>query len=322
VRKPVVVWLILSLIWGSTWLFIKVGLEDLEPFTFAAFRFLVAILALLPVVIVRRVQLPQDAADWWLMIVSGLLTFTVTYGLVFWGEQHISSGLAALLFGTFPLFGLLIAHVNLPSERMTLTKVLGVVLGIGGIGLVFSNELSVTGTVALWGSIAIVVAAACSAYADVLIKLRGGHLDSSLLTLVQMIAGVIPLILIGTVVEGDPRDFTWTPLAVFSIFYLGVIGSALAFVLFYWLIKHMEVTKTMLLTLVTPLVAVSLGVVLLDEPLTWRTTAGGTAILAGLALTVWQGTVELRNRAAFLFAKKPRAVQPSDGPRDTASGEG
>ncbi|KPJ87969.1 MAG: hypothetical protein AMS18_13970 [Gemmatimonas sp. SG8_17] len=308
-RKPVVVWLILSLIWGSTWLFIKVGLEDLEPFTFAAFRFMVAVLALLPVVIVRRVQLPRDAADWWLMIVTGFLTFTVTYGLVFWAEQHISSGLAALLFGTFPLFGLLIAHLHLPSERMTLTKVLGVVLGIGGIGLVFSNELAVTGTVALWGCIAIVAAAACSAYADVLIKLRGGHLDSSLLTLVQMIAGLIPLILIGTALEGDPRNFTWTPLAVFSIFYLGVIGSALAFVLFYWLIKHMEVTKTMLLTLVTPLVAVSLGVVLLDEPLTWRTTAGGTAILAGLALTVWQGTAELRKRAAFWLTKKPRAVQ-------------
>ena len=306
--KPILVWVILSLIWGSTWLFIKIGLDDLEPFTFAAFRFAVAILALLPVVIARRVQLPRKAPDWCLMIVSGLLTFTVTYGLVFWGEQYISSGLAALLFGTFPLFGLLIAHLYLPSEQMTLTKVLGVVLGIGGIALVFSNELAVTGTLALWGSIAIVVAAACSAYADVLIKLRGGHLDSSLLTLVQMIAGLIPLILIGAGMEGDPRLFAWTPLAVFSILYLGVIGSALAFVLFYWLIKHMAVTKTMLLTLVTPLVAVSLGVVLLDEPLTWRTATGGTAIIAGLALTVWQGTAELKNRAAFLFTKKPRAV--------------
>ncbi len=305
--KPALVWLILSLIWGSTWLFIKVGLEDLEPFTFAAFRFTVAILALLPVVIVRRVQLPRDATDWWLMIVSGLLTFAAAYGLVFWGEQYISSGLAALLFGTFPLFGLLIAHLCLPSERMTLTKVLGVLLGIGGIGLVFSNELAVTGISALWGSIAIVAAAACSAYADVLIKLRGGQLDSSLLTLVQMIAGLIPLTLIGTVLEGDPRDLRWTPLAVFSVLYLGVVGSAVAFVLFYWLIKHMEVTKTMLLTLVTPLVAVLLGVLLLDEPLTWRTTTGGTAILAGLGLTVWQGTVELRKRASYLLARKPRA---------------
>ena len=233
------------------------------------------------------------------MIGTGLLLFAVTYGLVFWGEQYISSGLAALLFGTFPLFGLVIAHFHLPSERMTWTKVFGVILGIAGIALVFSNELRVSGSMALWGSVAIVISAAAAAYADVLIKLRGGHLDPSMLTLVQMVAGMVPLGLLGLAIEGDPREFEWTPLAIGSVLYLSIVGSALAFVLLYWLIKHMDVTKTMLITLVTPLIAVLLGVVLLGEALSWRTAIGGLAILAGLALVVWQGSAALRSRAAI-----------------------
>lgn len=313
-RMPILVWLLLSAIWGSTWLFIKVGLEDLPPFTFAALRFALAIIALLPLLIVRRVPLPRIRSDWWLMIITGFLTFTVAYGLVFWGEQYISSGLAALLFATFPLFGLVIAHFHLPTERMTWTKVAGVILGIVGIGLVFSNQLSAAGTAALWGSIGIVIAALAAAYADVMIKLRGGHLDTMLLTLVQMVAGSLPLIAVAVAVEGNPGRFDWTPLAAFSIAYLAVIGSALAFVLFYWLIRHMDVTKTMLITLVTPLIAVLLGIVLLEEQLTWRTTVGGAAIIAGIGMVVWQGVAVLERRASFLLSRKRAAVTPDDDP--------
>jgi drug/metabolite transporter (DMT)-like permease len=314
--RPLLVWLLLSVIWGSTWLVIKLGLQDLPPFTFAALRFVVAIVALLPLLAIRGTPLPGSWRDWWFMIGTGFLTFTSAYGLVFWGEQYISSGLAALLFGSFPLFGLLIAHFYLPAERMTATKIAGVVLGVCGIGLVFSNELAVTGSAALWGSAAVVIAALSAAYADVLIKLRGGHLDPTLLTVVQMVAGTIPLLLLGLTLEGSPLDFTWTPLALFAITYLAVVGTALAFVLFYWLIKHMEVTKTMLITLVTPLIAVLLGVMLLDEELSWRTTSGGAAIVMGIALVVWQEATVLQERAAFLLLKRKRAAatEASDDP--------
>lgn len=312
-RTPILVWLLLSTIWGSTWLFIKVGLEDLPPFTFAALRFAVAIVVLLPLLILRRVRLPRTGTDWWLMVYTGFLTFTVAYGLVFWGEQHVSSGLAALLFSTFPLFGMVIAHFHLPEERMTWMKVVGAMLGILGVGLVFSNQMSVAGTEALWGGIGIVIAALAAAYADIMIKLRGGHLDTTLLTLVQMVAGSLPLVAIATLVERSADTFHWTPLALFSIAYLAVIGSALAFVLLYWLIRHMEVTKTMLITLVTPLIAVLLGIVFLDEQLTWRTTFGGAAIISGIGLVVWQGAAVLEQRAAYLFSKSKRAtITPAD----------
>ena len=282
------VWLILSLVWGSTWLFIKVGLADLPPFSFAGLRFLLAAVPLAVFAAIRRPPLPRNAGDWWLMAVTGVATFTVTYGLVFWAEQYISSGLAALLFATFPLFGLVIAHVQLPAERLTRRRVAGVVAGIGGVGIVFSNQLTGTSPLAVWGSAAVVVSALVAAYTDVVIKRRAGHLDPAVLTLVQMIAGAIPLLAIGIVLEGNPLAFRWTPIAWFCLMYLAVVGSALAFVMLYWLIRHMQVTHTMLITLVTPLVAVVLGVLVLDEALTWRTASGGLGILFGVGLTVWR----------------------------------
>lgn len=284
--RPAIVWLLLSLIWGSTWLFIKVGLADLPPFTFAGIRFAVAIVPLAALVAVRRPPVPLPLRDWAFMAGTGVMTFAITYGLVFWGEQYISSGLAALLFGTFPLFGLVIAHAYLPAERMTRRKVLGVLLGIGGVAIVLSNQLTAKSALALWGSAAVVVAALTSAFADVWIKQRARRFDPVLLTLVQMVAGAMPLLAIGIAIEGNPMTLSWTPIAVIALLYLAIIGSAVAFVLLYWLIQHMDVTKTMLITLVTPLVAVLLGMVVLSESLGWRTATGGAAILGGLALTL------------------------------------
>lgn len=109
-RLALVVWLGLCAIWGSTWLAIKLGLRDLPPLTFAGIRFAAAALVLFGVAALRGLRLPTAARDWRLLAYTGLLTITVNYALVFWGEQYISSGLAAVLSATVPLFGLPIAH--------------------------------------------------------------------------------------------------------------------------------------------------------------------------------------------------------------------
>lgn len=283
---PVIVWLALSAIWGSTWLVIKIGLEDLPPLTFAGLRFAVGLLPLFLVVVVKKVRIPRDRGSWMLMVWTGFLTFTITYGLVFWGEQYISSGLAALLFATFPLFGMLVAHGKLPHERMTATRIVGVLLGMSGVAIIFSDELAAHGTMGMLASAGILVAALGAAYADVLIKADGGHISSVVMTTVQMSVGTLTLLSLGIALEGNPLSHNWTMRALISVAYLAFIGTALAFVLLYWLFKQMDVTKTMLLTLVTPLIAVALGVVLLDESVTWRIAVGGTGILGGLGLVV------------------------------------
>jgi drug/metabolite transporter (DMT)-like permease len=298
-----IVWLVLCAIWGSTWLFIKLGLRDLPPVTFAGIRFVIASLILLAIGLIRGRRIPRRRADWALIAATGILAFAINYGLLFWGEQHISSGLAALLQTTIPAFGLIIAHVHLPSERMTMAKVFGVILGILGVGVIFSNQLSSEGPHALWGSAAIVVGAFAAAYANVLVKARGGHLDPAMLASGQMFFGLIPLLLVGISTEGNPLFFHWTGLAVVALVYLVVVGSVVAFLLYYWLVRNMDVTKTMLISLVTPLVAVTLGMIVLDERLSWRTVMGGACIMSGIGLIVLR---RIKERSPVSMPQVPR----------------
>src|ERR1700730_19327867 len=121
--KSRLVWLLLCCIWGSTWLFIKLGLEDLPPLTFAGIRFLIASIILLLLLRVRGLSLPHSRRDWLLLAIVGVTAFSLNYGLLFWGEQYIPSGLAALLQATAPAFGLVIAHFYLPAERITTARI-------------------------------------------------------------------------------------------------------------------------------------------------------------------------------------------------------
>lgn len=287
--KSRVVFLLLCCIWGSTWLFIKLGLRDLPPVSFAAVRFVLASAVLFGVVFARRIKLPRTAREWSLIAVTGVLAFTLNYGLLFWGEQHISSGLAALLQATIPVFGMLIAHAYLPGERLTTARMAGALLGVAGVGLIFSNQMEAGGALAAWGSAAIVAGAACVAYANVLVKARGGAFDPAVLAAGQMLCGLVPLLAFGLAFEGNPFRFRWTTLAVVSLLYLTLVGSVAAFLLYYWLVRRIDVTKTMLIPLVTPLAAVVLGMLVLGESLTWRTLAGGALIMAGIALVVLRG---------------------------------
>jgi drug/metabolite transporter (DMT)-like permease len=284
--KPRLVWLLLCCIWGSTWLFIKLGLEDLPPFTFAGIRFVIAVAILSSIIAMRRLSLPKTSRDWLLLMVSGVLAFCVNFGLLFWGEQYISSGLAAVLQSTIPAFGLVIAHFYLPGEQMTPAKILGIVLGVIGVAVIFSNQLDVAGPRALAGCAALVVSSVGAAYSNVLVKTYGKHLNPAILAGGQMFFGLIPLLLIGIPWEGSPLNFRWTPMAVVSLFYLAVVGSVVAFLLYYWLVQNMDVTKTMLIALVTPVVAVTLGMLVLNEELHWRTLLGGLMIISGIGIIV------------------------------------
>ncbi|MDX6693988.1 MAG: hypothetical protein QOF02_1591 [Blastocatellia bacterium] len=283
---PLVVWLLLCLIWGSTWLFIKLGLQDLPPFTFAGIRFIIAALILAVVVLWRRRPLPRGRNEWSLIVITGVLSFSINYGVVFWSETRISSGLAAILQTIIPVFGLVIAHYYLPEERITVLKLCGVLLGIAGVALIFSNQMTHEGPAALWGSVAIVVGAFSVAYASVLVKARGGRIDSATLVLGQMICGLIPLLIIGITTEGNPFKLRWTWLALISLFYLALVGSVIAFLLYYWLVKNIKVTNTMLIPLATPMIAVVLGMIVLGESLTWRIAVGGLVMMSGIGLIV------------------------------------
>ena len=279
----------LCAIWGSTWLAIKVGLRDLPPISFAGIRFALAAVILYAIIAARGLRLPWAARDWRLLLWTGLLSITVNYALVFWAELHISSGLAAVLNATIPLFGLPLAHRVLAAEPMTPHKVGGVVLGVLGMAIVFGSELGGNTPVAAWASVGVLVASLAGAQAGVLVKARGTHLDPAVLAGVQMAFGSVPLLALGAMVEGNPLRLAWTPVALASLVYLTVVGSVVAFLTYYWLIRHIEVTRVLLIPLITPLVAVGLGYAFLGERVTWGTAIGGAAILGGVAVALWNG---------------------------------
>jgi drug/metabolite transporter (DMT)-like permease len=284
--KARLVWLVLCGIWGSTWLFIKLGLEDLPPFTFAAIRFIIAVAIVFSIIRIRGLALPRARADWILLAVTGILSFGFNYGLVFWGEQYITSGLAALLQATTPAFGLVFAHFNLPGERLSWTKIGGVVLGVFGVAVVFSNQLAVAGRQALAGCVALLLSSIFVAYSNVLVKKHGKNLNPAIMTAGQMLFGLLLLLVASITLEGNPLRYHWTPMAVIALMYLAIVGSVIAFLLYYWLILNMDVTKSMLIALVTPVVAVILGMIVLNEEFGWRTLAGGAMIMLGIAFIV------------------------------------
>ena len=178
----------------------------------------------------------------------------------------------------------MIAHHHVPAERLTITKAFGVLMGIAGVALIFSNQLMAKGSMALWGCLAVLLASFAIAYAHVLVKSRGAHLDRGVLTAVQICFACVPLLIIGLVVDGNPLRFRWTVLTVVSLSYLALVGSVIGSLIFYWLVKKIAVTTTQLVFLVVPLGAVLLGMLVLDERLSWRIMAGGAAVLCGVSL--------------------------------------
>ncbi|MBS1789584.1 MAG: EamA family transporter [Acidobacteria bacterium] len=280
------VWLLLCLIWGSTWIFIKLGLDDWPPFTFAGLRFLLATLILWLIVLARGDKLPSTRRDWLLIAWLGVTSFSLNYGLIFWGENRIPSGLTAVLQATIPAIGLVMAHFFLPNERITAAKLVGVALGFVGVAVIFADQMNIAGPSALWGCAAIIVSAFVVAYANVLVKLRSGHLQITSMVAGQMTFGFIPLLTVGWIFEGGPFRLRWTLQAVTSLLYLAVVGSVVAFLLYFWLVKKIDVTKTMLISLVTPVVALVIGWLVRGEGMSWRLALGSAAILSGISMVV------------------------------------
>jgi drug/metabolite transporter (DMT)-like permease len=191
---------------------IKIGLADLPPVTFAATRFVVAAAPLWAHLALQRHPLRYARADWRLMIVTGILTFAVNYTLVFWGESHISAGLAAILYTTFPILGMLQAHWLLPAEPLSARKVGGAIVAMAGVAVIFYNQVDLRGPWGLIGSVALVTAAAATAFADVLIKRSGSHIEPTM-TAVQMVASLPPMLTLAVIVGGNPLALPRTPRA-------------------------------------------------------------------------------------------------------------
>src|SRR6266436_3060976 len=275
-------WLTLCIVWSSTWLAIKIGLRDLPPISFVAIRFLIAITALVAVSIGRTRLLPLCRGEYVVLAITGILMFAVNYTLLFWAELHVSSGLAAVLQATIPIFGMIFAHWMLPDEPLRLQKLAGAMIALGGVAVICSRLLGFNGPLAFWGGVAVVVGGASAAFANVLVKARSMQLAPAMLAAWQMIFGVAPLLLLGFAVDGNPARFHWTSTSVFCLLYLAVIGSALTFLLLYWLLPRLTVAHLQSISLITPPGAVMLGWLLGGETFPPSSLLGAGLVLAGV----------------------------------------
>lgn len=252
-------WLTLCIVWSSTWLAIKVGLRDLPPISFVAIRFLIAIIVLTAVSAGRVRLLPLHRADYVALAFTGILMFAINYTLLFWGELHVSSGLAAVLQATIPIFGMIFAHWMLPDEPLRLQKLMGALLAFAGVALICARLLTFSGLLAFWGGVGISLGGAGAAFSNVVLKKRAIQISPAMLAAWQMIFGTVPLLFLGFIVDGDPTRFHWMMMSIFCLLYLAVIGSALTFLLLYWLLPRMSVTNLQTISLITPPGAVMLG---------------------------------------------------------------
>jgi drug/metabolite transporter (DMT)-like permease len=274
----------LCLIWSSTWLAIKFGLRDLPPISFVAIRFLIAVVVLLAISIGRVPLIPRERGDFKLLAWTGVLMFCVNYALLFWAELYVSSGLSAVLQATIPIFGMVFAHYVIPSEPLRGARIAGAIVALGGVAVICSRLFDFGGLLAFWGGVAIVFGAAGAAVSNVLLKARAIRLAPAMIAAWQMIFGLVPLIVAGFLVDGNPLRFHWTARATFCLFYLAIPGSALAFLLLYWLLPRMSVTNLQTISFITPPGAVLFGWLFGGESFSLWSLSGGALVLIGVWL--------------------------------------
>lgn len=276
----------LVLIWGSTWAAIRVSLEGIPPLTGVVLRFSLACLLLLALAPVFRIRLGATAVErrlWW---INAVLTFTVSYGLVYWAEQWVPSGLAAVIFATFPLFVALLAHFFLPGERLRTASFLGVLLGFVGVAVLYSEDLgALVGPRAGFAAKVMLIAPVASAFANVAVKRWGSGVPPLSVSGVSMGLGALLVVPFAWIGERG-KEITFGTRPVLAVIYLAVVGSAFAFTIYYWLLRRLPATSLSLINYATPVVAVLIGTLWLGEPFTLRILLGAGLIVAGVAIAV------------------------------------
>jgi len=279
---------LLCVIWGSTWLVIKLGYGGLGPFTVAALRFLLAGAVLTAIVPALGARWPRRRIEWVVVLCVGVVLFAADYGLIYWGEQFIDSGLTAILFATLPLFTVALAHVYIPGDRITGRKLAGTLLAFLGVVALFGESLRLD-TEKLGPMAAIIVASVCAAAAGVVTKRHGATLHAAALNAPAMLIGGVVLAATA-LATGEhlhlPSDAgTWL-----AISYLAFFGSVVSFLVYFSLLKTWSVTSLSFISVFTPAIALGLGFVFLDERPTLWTAVGTILILAGVALALAKST--------------------------------
>lgn len=275
---------LLVLVWGTTWAVIRIGLGGIPPLTGVALRFGLSGALLWAFAFAIGLRGERLRAPFWLWAAQGVFTFCVSYGLVYWGEQWVPTGLTSLLFATFPVWVAVLAHFVLPGEQMRAHGVAGLLLALGGVAVLFSEDLHALGGPRVAATAAVLLLAPfSSSIAQVLVKRWGSAvhpvtLNAGSMVLASLVMGVLALLL----ERHRTLDLDATSLG--ALLYLSLLGTCVTFSVYFWLLQHMTATGLSLVAYAIPVVAVVVGALVFHEAVTTRLLIGGLLVVAGTAL--------------------------------------
>jgi drug/metabolite transporter (DMT)-like permease len=275
---------LICLIWGTTWLAIKIGLDGVPPFLAAGLRFALASLVLFAIVALRGLKIRMNRDGLLAVLSCGFLGFTLSYACVYWAEQYVSSGVVAIFYCTMPLFTALLSRFWTRSENLPPRKIGGILVAMGGTVVLFlhARGLGPQNGPRMAVALLSVLAAAVNL---VSVKKYGRELNVFVLNACAMAIGAAGLLALSALFESR-ASLAWSRANACAIVYLALIGSVAAFQSYYTLVKLMDATRLSLISLIFPLVAVLLGHAYLHEPIPARRWAGMALVLVGVGVTV------------------------------------
>jgi drug/metabolite transporter (DMT)-like permease len=282
---------LLGLIWGSSFLWIRIAVQDIGPFTLVALRLLFGFVGIAVIAMAKRQSFPRDPKIIKALVMMAILNIALPFTLISWGETTVESSLASILNGTVPLFSIVIAHYWLHDEKITLPRILGLVLGFCGVFVLVGRDFDVTALGGnVLGQLAIVAAAlsyaVSASYARRNLQGQPPLLQSMVTLLVaDLIIWIsIPVVGVAAPSLNAPNHFPTLAITWIAIAWLGLLGSCVAFLLFFYLLNHLGATRTTLVTYIFPVVGLALGIVFLNEPMDWRLGIGSALILSGIVI--------------------------------------
>ncbi|HNS39160.1 MAG: DMT family transporter [Anaerolineae bacterium] len=280
--KNVLLLVMLAAMWGPSFLFIKVAVEEIPPLTLVLGRVSIGAIFLLIVLLSQRRRLPRDRRLWKSLAVMAMLHNTLPWVLLSWGEQYIDSSLASILNGTTPIFTIVLAHFMVEDDRITSSKLLGVVLGFAGLFLLIVPSLTDGVQATTWGLVAVAVAAALYGVAIIYSREHLRGLPPLVAPATQLSLATLFMLPVTLLVDRPWTMESPSAAALGSLVALGILGTGLAFIVYYRLIETADSTYVSMVTYIIPVFGVILGVLVLDEQLTWHTLAGFALILFGV----------------------------------------
>lgn len=281
---------ILTFLWGSSFLWIKLAVQETGPMTLVTLRLLFGIGTLLVFILREKSPLPKEMKTWVAFIIQGFVAMVIPWTLIFWAQQTIDSTVASVLDSTVPLFTIVLAHLFLKDDRMTRDRILGLILGFLGIVVLMHQDLfkliSAGGSGSnrmLLGQIAVLLASAFYGIANVYARAKFRDVPPVLQAFFPMLLADVVMWGITPFIESPfalpTRTITWI-----SVAWLGIFGAGICWLLFYRLLHAIGPTRVSMVAYTIPVVGVTLGVVFLKEPLGWPLVAGTLVVVSGVWL--------------------------------------